>query len=392
MGCPGALFDRHRDDAPARPRWLAVVPLLAFSAAASSKADAVQTLLGRLEGKTRLLKEQLQVGGKAVRWDDLLYLIRDQEGRSIRSPQAVRLVNGELWFVDLLSFSAKKLKVRFMLFGEREIDADLVSALDFLPDLPSPEAGDKPGTLYREKGEPIPGPLLWVERERFAIDSPLGVLTLKREGTARYLFRHAAAPPPAKGEEISLADGTTLRGQVKPVEDGVELEHAVLGRLSVPARALRSVLRRVPAAVYLTELAPKSVRALPLVANPAPPEILAYPVRGEARTWPGEIHCLRGIRIQPKTVIEYRLPRKTGSKAVFTTTMSPLEDSRGDVRIRIASGGKALLERDLVPEAKREAVSLNVPAGAELAVEVDFGPRIAFPCGVLLGDPHVVMR
>lgn len=361
--------------------------------AAPVQADAVQTLGGRLEGKVHLRAGSCEIGGKTAAWNDLLYVIMDHSTRSIRPPQAVRLASGEVWLADVVALSARKLKARSVLFGEREIDAGTVRSLDFLSDLAAPAPGDKPGTLYREKGEPIPGALLWIDDQRLAIDSPLGVLTLPREGTARYLFQTGpAVAPPAKDEEIGLVDGTVLRGKAAPVQDALEVEHAVLGKLTIPAAAVRSVLRHVPAAAYLAELPMQSVDAVPLVASPALPETLEYPTRGDSRAWPGPLACLRGICIQPKTVVKYRLPKAAGPTATLFATLGPVDEARGDVKVRIASGDKALVERDLSPAAKPEALSLPVPSGGELTIEVDFGPRIAFPCGVVLGDPLVVLR
>lgn len=365
-------------------------PLMGLLAAAAAQADVVQTLQGRLEGPARFANGQLEVAGKPVPWDSLLYAIKEQEGRSIRSPQAIRLASGEVWLVHLVGLSAKKLKVQLPLFGERELDVAVARSLDFLPDLAPPGAGDRPNTLYREKSEPIPGPLLWIDEQRLAIDSPLGVLTLQREGTSRYLLPSVKPPAPTKEDELSLVDGSTLRGTAKPAKDGVELEHAILGRVVVPDRALRSVLRRPSSAAYLTELAPQSVSAVPLIVNAVPPEAVEYVERGQPLAWPGKLRCLRGLRMEPKSSIRYQLPKLAGPTLALRATLGPIEGARGDVRVRIASGGKTLLEKELGPAAAEEVVSLNLPAGADLAIEADFGKRILFPCGILVSDPHVV--
>jgi len=390
VSSPGALSRRFP---LVRVGGLGLVAAAVALAALPAGGDVVQTTQARLEGPVRFAKDSVQVGGTAVPWDQVLTVLRDPGERSIRLPQALRLTNGELWLMRLQGFAAGKFKGRFMIFGEKTLDAALVQAVDFLPDLAPPAPELKPGALYREKGEPIPGALLWIDEDRLAIDSPLGVLTLQREGTTRYLLKESPKRgAPAAGDEITLADGSLFRGTAKAVKDGVELEHSVLGTLTVAPQALRSVLRRPATAAYLADLAPHAVEGVPLVAHPAAPETVAYPEREKGRAWPGELCCLRGIRIEPKTRVRYRLPATGGRKLVFRTTLSPFDDSRGDVRVRIVAGGKPLLERDLAPGAKAEAASLDVPMGAELAVDVDFGPRIRFPCGVLLADPHVVMQ
>ena len=352
----------------------------------------MQTAGARVEGAIRFAADRLDVGGKPVAWEQVLYFTRGPQNRSIRPPQALRLTTGEVWFLRVLGSSARAIKVRSPLFGEQEIDKGIVRSVDFVPDLEPPDARDKAGSLYREKGEPIPGPLLWIDADRLAIDSPLGVLTLAREGTVRYLFSGApSTPTPAKDDEVSLFDGTTLRGKASLANDAIELEHPALGKLTLPAGAVRSVLRHGPAAAFLAEMAPHTVNAVPLVANAPRPEFVEYPTLGHSRGWPGELECLRGVRIEPKTAITWRLPKVQGQKTRFIATLGPLEGQRGDVVVRIASGA-AKLERTLGPAAKPEQVTLDVPAGGELVVEVDFGPRIVFPCGLLLGDPIVVGR
>lgn len=374
-------------------------------AACAAQADVVQTPGGRIEGKVVFAAEALQVGGKPVPWGEVLFVIRDQEVRSIRSPEAIRLATGEVWYAHVASLSAGKLRARLPLLGERELDVAAVCAVDFLPALSPPEPGDRVATLYREKGEPVPGALMWIDEQRLAIDSPLGVLTLPREGLARYLFRAEAklpaggtgVQPVARGEdaratEVSLLDGSTLRGECRPVKDGLELDHALLGKVAVPARFVRSVLRRSATVAWLSEMKPAAVNAVPLIVQAVPPEIVEYPTLGGSRAWPGELLAIRGIRIQPKCMVTYRLPALPGQTLAFAATLGPIEGMRGDARVRLAAAGKTLLARDVGPGAKREAIVADLPRDAELAIEVDFGPTLSFPCGILLGDPMVVGR
>jgi hypothetical protein len=352
----------------------------------------VQTPGGRIEGQVAFAADALQVGGKPVPWGDVLFVIRVQEGRSIRSPEALRMASGELWYAHVAALTAGKLKARLPLLGEREFDVAAVRAVDFLPDLSPPQPADKAGTLYREKGEPVPGALMWIDEQRLAIDSPLGVLTLSREGLARYLFKTQAAAEPPKGDEVSLLDGSTLRGPAKATKDGLELDHATLGKVVVPARLVRSVLRRPPNVAWLGELKPSAVNAVPLIARAVPPEELEYPALGGSRVWPGELLAIRGVRIEPKCTVTWRPPALAGQKLLFAATLLPVEGMRGDVKVRLLAAGKTLAERALGPAAKAEALAAELPPNAELAVDVDFGPNQRFPCGVILGDPMVVGR
>ncbi|MBM4041263.1 MAG: hypothetical protein FJ290_22400 [Planctomycetes bacterium] len=371
-------------------------------AAAAARADVVQAPGGRIEGKVAFAADGLQVGGKPVAWGDVLFVIRDPETRSIRAPEALRMASGEVWYAHVASLAAGKLKARLPLLGARELDAAAVRAVDFLPDLPPPEPGDRPGTLYREKGEPVPGVLMWIDEQRLAIDSPLGVLTLAREGLARYLFKRdvAQAPSPVKAppgaaephDEVSLLDGSTLRGPAKPTKDGVELDHAVLGKVAVPGRMVRSVLRRPPTVAWLGEMKPAAVNAVPLIARAVPPEALEYPTLGGSRVWPGELVAIRGVRIEPKCTVTYRLPALPGQRVAFAAAVGAVEGMRGSVKLRLLAAGKTLAERDIAAGSKREPVTVEVPPNADLAIEVDFGPDQRFPCGIILGDPVVVGR
>jgi len=370
-------------------RWLLA---LALAAAAAARAGVVQTLGGRLEGKVTLGGGMLRVAGKPVPWGEVLFVIRDSRTRSVRPPQAVRLASGEVWLGHVAGLSAGKLKARFTLFGQRELPLAALRAIDLAPALPPPRPGDKPATLYREQGEPVPGQLLWIDERRLAIDSPLGVLTLPRRGLARYLFTRRSKPAPADADEVSLVDGSTLLGAAKPARDGLAVEHPLLGSVAVPERMVRSVLRRPAAAAYLAESPPATVNAVPLVARGAPPEAVEYLTQGGSRAWPGRLVAIRAIRIQPKCTATWRVPKLPGQRLVLTAAIGPVEGMRGDAKLRLAAAGRTVLERDIGPGSKREAVRCELPPNAELGVEVDFGPAIRFPCGVVIGDPVVVAR
>jgi hypothetical protein len=64
---------------------------------------------------------------------------------------------------------------------------------------------------------------------------------------------------------------------------------------------------------------------------------------------------------------------------------------RGDARLRVLAGGKTLLEKTIGPGAAVEPLALDLAQAQELVLEVDFGNRIGFPCGIVLEDPIVVV-
>ena len=252
-----------------------------------------------------------------------------------------------------------------------------------MPGLP-PASRERNGALYREKGEHVPGKVLWLDGRRIAVASPLGVLEIPRRDATRYVFANGARPsPPRDGEEVGLTDGSILHGRLTPARGSFELDHAVLGKLAIPDNALRSVVRRSSAVIYLAELAP-SATADPLVVRSAAPQLVAYPPSNGSPPW------LKGVRVAPKAVLSYRLPSANGSKRLFRADLRPVPGARGDIRLRVLAGGRALMDEELASHPA--SLSLELPSSADLAIEVDFGKRIRFPCGVTICDPHIVVR
>ena len=326
------------------------------------------------------------MGEKAVAWDDVVCLVWERRVRSLWAPAVVRLVGGEMWRVEVLGLSGRKVRVRSMAFGEREVPTAAIAALDFLPTLPPPAPWEKTATLYRDSGEPIPGQLLWLDRDRLAIDSPLGALTLSREGTRRYLFR-AAPPGAAEADEVSLIDGTVLRGRAAPVAGRLVLRHRILGEVSLPEGLVRSVLRHLPGVVHLAEAKPSKVEAEPLLAEPALPAVLRYPEEGPSVGWPGRLRAVRSLRLEPKARMEFTLER--GGR--FRATIAPVERAKGAANLSITSAERKLLERTIAPDTEAFDIEAEVAPGA-LTIAVEFVPPMRFPCGVEFLDPHVVER
>ena len=366
---------------------LAGVLFLVAGMAPARGADVVQTLRGRLEGTVAFQEGRVAVGGKSVRWEDVLTVIKAGTSRVLSAPEAIRLRNGEVWPVDLLGMSAGQLDVRSPLFGARKIEVGRVAELGFEPCL-GPERGFKPCTLYREKGEPVPGDVLWIDSARIAIDSPLGVLKLRRDNARRYVLaapaRRGAAPP--TGDELRLVDGAVLHGKLRCRAGRLTLDHPLVGSLDVPGGIVAAVVRRSPAVLYLADAPFASVEAVPLITACVAPRRVERPwSQGAANGG-----FLAGVRIEPKATVRYRVPRRAGVSALLRAAVGPAGDSRGDLRVRIVAGGRRLFEKELSAGSGWEQVSLELPAAGDLAIEVDFGTRLRFPCALVLGDPHVV--
>jgi hypothetical protein len=286
--------------------------------------------------------------------------------------------------------------VSFGVFGKHEADARRIAAVDFFSN--SEPGHDAPGTLFRDQGEPIPGTLLWVDQSRRAIDSPLGVLTLPRQGVMRYVFpaaRKTAVSAPPSTDEVGLMDGSILHGTARPVAPttgcngtsigGVRLEHPILGTLKLDARAVRSVVRLDGRAWSLARLVPQSVTS----AGPF----------GLAKKGPRSLSDVGGhgpffasaLTIQPETALRYRLDQAKGRALALRARVEPIEGARGDARLLILAGGKTVAEREVVPGAGPDDIAVDLPA-TDVEIRVDFGRRIAFPCGVVLADALVVAR
>ena len=64
-----------------------------------------------------------------------------------------------------------------------------ISILEFNKKENSPDNGKQPSTLYRFEGEPIPGKLIWIRQKDIAIESPLGIIPIPRQGVRRYMMK-----------------------------------------------------------------------------------------------------------------------------------------------------------------------------------------------------------
>ena len=354
---------------------------------ASVSAGVVHTADARLEGDVAFADGQITVGGRAVAWDAVRAVVVAAGAPAVvaAATGTVRWADGEVWRAELIALSAGRVNVSFGVFGKHEADARRIAAVDFFS---SGEPGhDAPGTLFRDQGEPIPGTLLWVDQSRLAIDSPLGVLTLPRQGVMRYVFPAAgkAAVSPASIDEVGLMDGSILHGTARAVVGGVRLEHPILGTLKLDARAVRSVVRLDGRAWSLARLVPQSVTS----AGPF----------GAAKKGPRSLSDFGGhgpffasaLTIQPETAIRYRLDQAKGRALALRARVEPIEGARGDARLLILAGGKTVAEREVVPGAGPDDIAVDLPA-ADVEIRVEFGRRIAFPCGVVLADAMVVAR
>ncbi len=368
-------------------RTTVAMALVALTVSTALSAGVVRTLDARLEGDVNFADGRIDVGGKSVPWDAVLYIMPDGRVRTLGAPGAVRLVGGQVWRADILRLSAGRLTIRSRLWGRREIDAAGVAAIEFARGAPKAD-GAKPATLYREDGEPIPGSLLWIDPSRLAIDSPLGVLTLSREGLLCYVFDRAGAggANTGTGDDVGLVDGTVLRGRATPKAGHLVLEHPIHGNLNLPAEIVRYVRRPVDGVSHLAALAPTSAVSTGVFGPQAAP---AISVRRLAET--PQADALVTLTVRPKTELCYEVAPGEGRWLV--ARLRPVAKARGEVRVWIAAGGAVLDEVVLTPDAAPVPLHLELPPEArDLTVEVDFGRRIGFPCGAVFEDPLLIRR
>jgi hypothetical protein len=132
---------------------------------------------------------------------------------------------------------------------------------------------------------------------------------------------------------------------------------------------------------------PQSVQTLPFLTTCSGQSARFQVVRGDGTTT-----CIKGLLIEPKTVVRYRLPAGAAKAARLRLVLSVVDGAQGDIKFRVRAGNTVKLEREVASGARPEAVSLELPAGEELEIEVDFGAELRFPCGIVLGDPHVLLK
>src|SRR5882724_4248522 len=176
------------------------------------RADAVVSVMERIDGAVSLKDGQLFVGEKSIPWKDVSYIIRENVQRTISAPSMLKLKSGELWACDISGYIGKKLSVSSPLFGAQRIDGALVARIDFVQNLDL--KSQQTGTLYRDNAQPIPGDVLWIDREKIGLNTAVGSLILARDSAVRYVFS-LEKKETADADEIRLRDGSVFKGKAE---------------------------------------------------------------------------------------------------------------------------------------------------------------------------------
>ena len=96
---------------------------------------------------------------------------------------------------------------------------------------------------------------------------------------------------------------------------------------------------------------------------------------------------LNTIRLHPNSVINYKLPET--SEARFRCSLKAVESSRAALDIVIKVDNKQVWKGRIQPGKSADTLSLDLPAGKEMVLEVSFAERIAFPCAIDISDAYL---
>lgn len=364
---------------------VAILMMLAF--AAGAHAGVVIGVDGqRLQGAVQLMADgACKVADKTVPLTQALIVVANEDLQTLPAANALRLLDGQAMFGQVLAMSGKKVTFEFL--GRRhELDVDRLWAIDLSAGVADGFSAAK--TLYRQKDEPLPGTLLWIDAGRLAVDSPLGVLTLSRKGMSRYVFAAPQSLPLAEGEdEVRLIDHSILRGHLSGGTGGLELTHPLLGKLTLPASAITAIRRRPAGVAYPGEGQPEAKTSSLLSGVKTSPAAVSA---GAVCDGPLLGRCAAQLRIEPQTVARYTLASPADQGGTLQATLAPSADLAGPVVLRLKANSQAVVEKKVSPDQKPEELSVPWPAASELVIEVDFDGQILLPAAVLLGDLRIL--
>jgi len=361
------------------------LPVSYLSAAAPAADGLVLTPAGEVKGKVTIVPGGLSVAGKIVKPDNILLARFVPKGRTFRQPHVVRMANGEVWPCEILKLGGSKLTIRSPLFGTRKTHIQGVASLEFRANLSKPTGKLAPNTLYRATGEPLPGELIWINSKKVAIDSLLGALSISRKTVSRYVVTIGGRTAIETGQaEVAFLDGSVLRGKVAFGKGKLTLSHAKLGEISVASPAVRSIVNSTPGVTYLTEMPYKIKSSAPLSSK-----VETFEGTAAAAACPGiGDRFARCIQVLAGREFQYAGPGKAAS---LRASLVPMPGARGDARVEIISSGKTVFDKTIGPEQTKPApVSVALGKGGSFSIRVTFGRRLMFPCGVVLGEPHVI--
>ena len=349
---------------------------------AKTNSDVLWSQTGRQVGELQWIDGNLHLSGKPVQLEGITSISRQSEAGPTYSPHAVRFSNGETWRAEILTLTKNKLTLKGDVFGQRTVDFSTVSALEFKP-VADLATISRPGILYRDPGRSIPCKLIWIKKDDVTVDCALGILPIPRTGLTRYVVPGTTEQENKNPQdEIGLGDGSILRGKVRLENEKVILEHPILETLSIPWENLRYLIRSSKETQWLTDMGNKTVESFGPLGSRTGVKHLDF-----RNAQKGSLSI---VRVSPQTVLSYKLEALGKKARVFRATLLPMPGNRGDATITLSVEGKAFYKKALSNWTDPENLDLKLPAGNELAVTVEFGEQVTYPCGVDLHDAHLI--
>jgi hypothetical protein len=316
---------------------------------------------GRHQGEISCSASGLRIYDSAI--SGLLHLIVDSE--PTLGPHALRLANGDLLRGKLTEIRDGHARLETSLLGKLEIPLAEIAGFEF-----SPEIADSAtvGTLFRVTGEPIPGKLVWMRKDSFAIDCALGVIPVPREGLLRYYLR---TPQALRASALTLTDGSQLHGDVRFGDNVV-----AIGEHEIPFSALSQL-----------DIVNDDTQSLATLSF-------------EEQRQPGPVGLSPAARFRSRPVLgahSFRqYPNSTAKFAIsanatgFRALLAPVSGAKGPVIASIHCLGRRIYARTVVPAATPVLLALDTPIDGDLEFRVEFADSATVPCGVDWCDPYLV--
>ena len=336
----------------------------------------VQTVDHRRRGPLTINDGRLSVGQQAFDLDGLLLAICENELVATETSGSLRLVNGEIWYGQIIGLANGQIEIQNAMFDRRSVPVDQIASIEFKP---GPTSGGEPGTLYRDQGEPIPGKLVWIREKDVTIDCALGIVPIPRQSVQRLVLAAIRRDAEPSQDEVRLVDGSLFRGVLATDGDRLVLNHGTLGALSFQWSTIRYLRRAAAGVSWLDRLEGEIIdRVGPVLPPPAPSVVNST-----------EPDFLRAIRMMPRTVTRYTLPSSKAER-FLRAMLAPIPGCQADVNVQVKIEDRVLWEQQVTASSVPIEVAVDLRRETEFAIEVDYGGRLAFPCGVDWRDAHVL--
>ena len=355
-------------------------PTLEVIAQAAPQAPCVvRTLSGIMKGQLVLRGDQLTVGGKAVPLQALLSLSNVGAGSGSTASWGIRLRNGELWPGQVKGYADDAVELESS-FGVRKVKLSDISSLIFGGNVPVVD--EAPDTLYRLRGDPIPGKLVWIKHKDIAVRCLLGILPVPREQLARFVVQPVNATVGSGLVEFGLVDGSILYSKTLKIKNGrFQMQHPVLGELKLGLNSIVYLRRRTSDTVWLAE--PTRTKAVGLVGAGV------KPVLRDAGQAGGQVFQ-QALRLAALSSATYDLPAAFRQGTMLRGTLMPLSNSRAKLQVSLQAAGKTVWQTKLEPGSDPVEVNLRLPPCKDFSIVVAYDGKVAVPGGVEWLDAHIL--